>query len=457
MGTALRVHHLDRPSQGGARRPDQAQQHGQQRRLAAPRRPDQRGHPARADLQARPGDPDAVAELHAQVADADRRAGGVDPLRPGPVGVGLEHVEHALGRPDPLGGRVEVHPHEAQRQVDLRGQHEHGQAGGQVHRPLDQAQADGDGDDRHGQRGQQLEDQRGQERDAQHAHRGRPVVLAHPPDGLGLGTGPVEHLQGGQALDHVEEVPREHAEGVPLPGDPGLRVAADEHHEHRDQRHGQGHDHGRQRVLGEDRHAPDERHDHGQDQLGQVAREVRVQGGRTPRDQRGQLAHPAAAQVRGPPSQRRLEHLQAQLRDRGSRRPVPHRLSRPGQPGAAHRDPDECQQRGLQVGHVGPVLEDRRDRPGDQERLGDDQQRRGRADRHRRDQEPPRGARMLQQAGVEGPHGRRFSPIRAPTTHTPARGRSGGRWPRGPPAGKVVNDAPTTPPRPLQTRTQPWT
>ena len=66
-----------------------------------------------------------------------------------------------------LGARVVALAEPAQRQVGLRGEHEHEQRGLELERAAQQPQADRDRDQRHRERGQQLEHERGEERDPQ--------------------------------------------------------------------------------------------------------------------------------------------------------------------------------------------------------------------------------------------------------------------------------------------------
>ena len=161
----------------------EAHEHGEQRGLACPVGSGERGHDAGSHdqvevLQSRRG-PVRVAD--GQVADDDLgRAQVGDLRRRARHGKrGLEHGEHPLRRPDPLGGRVEVLPHEPDRQVGLGGEEQHGESGGQGHVPRHEPQPDGDGHDRHRERGHELEHQRRQERDAQDPHRGPAVLVTH--------------------------------------------------------------------------------------------------------------------------------------------------------------------------------------------------------------------------------------------------------------------------------------
>ena len=170
------------------------------------------------------------------------------------------------------------------------------------------------------------------------------------PDRRHLGLRPVEDLERGQPRDHVEEVPGQDPEGVPLTVDPGLGVPADQDHEHRDDRHRQRDDHRSQGVLGDDDPGGDQRDHDGQDQLRQVAGEVGVQGAGPAGHQVRQLAHPAPAQERRPQAQRPIDHLHPQLRGGAGGRPVPDCLGRPRQHRPAHRDRDQGDEGARELG-----------------------------------------------------------------------------------------------------------
>ena len=223
--------------------------------------------------------------------------------------------------------------------------------------------------DRHGdhgdrQRREQLEDERGQERDPQHAH-GRVAVLRVDLGHLrALHPLAAERLERGEPGHHVEEVARQDAEGRPLLGRRGLRVHPDEDHEHGDERRGDADDHRREQVLGEDRDADREGHDGRDDQLraGSATRRARpsrrrgspgsrsARGARRrarpgPGARRGRAAGRAAAPRSGWPragrgSRRpsRARHARAR-RPRGTPRRGPRRRAwRPrGRPGTRHR------------------------------------------------------------------------------------------------------------------------
>ncbi len=93
----------------------------------------------------------------------------------------------------------------AQRQVALRGQHQNQQSGGQIEVAGDQSQADADGHHRHRQRRKQLQDQRGEEGDAQGRDRGAPVRVADPADDLALRPCPPEGRQHRKRPDQLQQ------------------------------------------------------------------------------------------------------------------------------------------------------------------------------------------------------------------------------------------------------------
>jgi hypothetical protein len=82
--------------------------------------------------------------------------------------------------PPPLGPEV------PQRQVELGGEHEHGQTSLEADSALDQADADGDGHERDPDGRGELEHGAREERDPKRAHRRAAVLLAHGADPLCL-------------------------------------------------------------------------------------------------------------------------------------------------------------------------------------------------------------------------------------------------------------------------------
>ena len=310
---------LDPPGRGLG----EPQQQGEQRAFPGSAVAADRDDLARTDLQAGAGQrgdvpawvaqPDVVQgdRVTAQVRDRARGA-----ARGGGGGGRQRQVEDVQG----LGGRgralltsVEVQAHRSQRQVRLRREEQHQQRGLVAHVTAEQPQPDLDRDHGGGQRRGQLQHQRGQERGTQRAHGSRPVLVGHVGDHLLLGRGPAEHLERGQPLDDIEEVPAQPGQQVPLPLGLGLRMQADQDREDRDQGHGHRDDQGRDPVRGRDPHQHRDRDHAGQHELGQVAGEVRVQGVQPLGGQGGELARPLPAQPGGPEPERVLGQGPAEL------------------------------------------------------------------------------------------------------------------------------------------------
>ena len=272
---------------------------------------------------------------------------------------------------------------------------------------IEQSQADGHRDQGHRDGGQQFEDQRGQEGQLEGGQRGRPVAVGDLCDGPGLGLGPAEDLQGGQARHHVEEVPGQALEGPHAGSRAVPRGQTHQAHEHRDQRHGHRDEGGRDPV-GAGHHDDDgHRDDDGQEELGQVAREVAVERVDAGRDEHGE-----------PPAVLLLESGRAQggdvlgrrvpqLRLGGGRGPVGGPLGRPGQDGTPDDDRQQEEERVAQRGQRPVVEEGTVDHSGDEPGLRDDQECRQAADDDGQDDEAPGCARVAQEPGVEGPAGRR--------------------------------------------------
>ena len=109
------------------------------------------------------------------------------------------------------------------------------------------------------------------------ADRGSAVAFGDLTDRAGLGLGPPEDLQRGQAGDDVEEVAGQSLQDPELAVHAFLRRGAHQGHEQRDQRDREGDDRRRDPVVPEDHHNHDDGHDHGEEQLRQVQREVAVE------------------------------------------------------------------------------------------------------------------------------------------------------------------------------------
>ena len=121
---------------------------------------------------------------------------------------------------------------EPERKVGLGGQDEDEEGGGQAQMAAQQPEPDGHRHQGHRDGGQQLEDERGQERHFQRGHGRLPVLVGDVTDGRGLGLGPTEDLEGGQAGDHVEEMAGQALEEPGLARHPGPGGGAHQAHEH---------------------------------------------------------------------------------------------------------------------------------------------------------------------------------------------------------------------------------
>jgi hypothetical protein len=276
-----------------------------------------------------------------------------------------------------------------------------------------------DRDDRDRQRCGELEHEGGQERDAQHTHRGATVVVGDGGDRALLSVGTAEDPQRGEAVDEVEEVPGEPLECLPLPAGPRLRRQADEHHEDRQQRQRERHDQAR-RPVGQ----PDADHDQRGDdaahhQLRQVAGEVRVESVDSAGGELGQLGaaplpQPARPQL-GDPTQQRG----AQLGLHGCGRPGRDELLRPGEDRAPDDNAGQQDEIATDLGGAGTAEEDRGDGVRDHVGLDDDAAGTEHPEDHCELDERPRGPAMAQQARVEGSH---------PVTSRAAPRRRAARW-----------------------------
>ncbi len=320
----------DRP--GG--RLDQAGEHGEHGRLAAPGRPEERGDPALRD--------DEVEVLDG--GDGPAVVGDGEAVR------GERQVRHRTvvlilvlrqgGEPlegrGALRGGVELRAHAAQRPVRLRGEEQHDQGGAQVEVALGQARADHDRDQRDRERGDQLEHRRGGEGQPERRQRGPAVAVGDRADHRRLRPGTAEGDQGGQPAHHVEEVARQRGHRAPL----GLgTVAGRQAHqrpEDRQERQGGQHDHRGHQVLQGERDDGEQRQHGGQHQRRDVAREVGLGGrdptGRQGRDlPRGRASGAARQQRPGQVASHRPADADRPPRRRPPRRPPPPgRARRPG-------------------------------------------------------------------------------------------------------------------------------
>ena len=178
---------------------------GEDRRLPRTGRSDERDHLARSDVQVdrtHPMPPDRIGDHQGLDVEATGRdaPGAVRGLR---QRVDLLEVVDGVR---PGGGGVERCTDAAKGERALRCEEEHHERGGQRDRPVGQTDAGGDRDQRDRQRRQQLEDQRGQERDAECAHDGSAVVVGDLADPVDLRLCPAEEPQCLEADEHVVEV-----------------------------------------------------------------------------------------------------------------------------------------------------------------------------------------------------------------------------------------------------------
>ena len=189
----------------------------------------------------------------------------------------IEEVEHALGDSATVCARMELRTEAAKREIELGSEHEHRQSGLEPEAPIHEAHSGGNGHQRDAQRRGKLEHRAREEADPQRLHRRCAVALAHLGQDPGLCLGTAEGPERRQPAHDVQEVQREHVQRLPPLNGALLRVAPDQPHEHGDKRKRDQHDQRRLDVL-ESRAADHDRWDDaGQHDLGQVAREVRLQ------------------------------------------------------------------------------------------------------------------------------------------------------------------------------------
>ncbi len=236
-----------------------------QRRLPDPARPVDGGDGAGDHVEVESSHDRPVATTEADRPEFERTAGGCRPIARRQRRPGEQRVE-VVGRVQAGLRSVEARADAPQREIAPGRQQQDHQCRAEIESATGQPQSDLDRDERHRQRGDQLERQRREERDPQSVHRRRAVLLGDLMDGVALGLCAAEEPKRGHALDHVEEVAAEALEYGPLPGRAALGHPPDQHHEHRDQRHGQRDQHRRQQVGEEDSDPDYERHGQGEDQ-----------------------------------------------------------------------------------------------------------------------------------------------------------------------------------------------
>ena len=101
---------------------------------------------------------------------------------------------------------MEEHPHLPHRQENFGGEDEDEQGGAQVHSASGNPETDGNGHQGYRKGRQQLKYERGQEADAQGAHRFGAVGRLGAAQPLELSAGSSEDLQGRQPSDQISEV-----------------------------------------------------------------------------------------------------------------------------------------------------------------------------------------------------------------------------------------------------------
>ena len=141
----------------------------------------------------------------------------------------------------PVGARVELRAHVAQRQVQLGREHEHRERRLEADAAVDEPHADRDRDERDAERRRQLEHRAGEERDAQRAHRRAAVLVGDARDLGRLRLAAVERAQRRQPAHDVEEVRGEQPQRLPALARAALGRAADQPHEQRHERQRQQH------------------------------------------------------------------------------------------------------------------------------------------------------------------------------------------------------------------------
>ncbi|CAB4948696.1 unannotated protein [freshwater metagenome] len=329
------------------------------------------------------------------------RSRGVVPL--------VEERERAPRGLRPVLRRVEPLAGGAQRGVDLRRQQEHEEARGEVGVARGEQDAGRGRGDRDAEHREELEDEGGEERDAQGAQRLGAVALRHGVEGPGLRALAAVGAQGRQGPDDLEEVRAEDRQR-PLTLACVLRAGpADEHHE--DDEHRQGD----REEAADDGLSPgdggDDREGH---RAGQRDRRHRpgvvVAEGVDALDRGGDDVAPAGLVLRVRPTAegpRGDPHAQGVARALGGA--APQELGAAGGQGAhgdGDREHDEREGRGV------PTVDRRPDDVGDDPRLDDH---RGRGERPAGDgarDEQTRRAGQAEQAAVDVAGGGRGDVVR---------------------------------------------
>ena len=306
------------------------------------------------------------------------------------------------------------------REVGLWGKDEDHQRRSQAEVTAHQPQTDLDGDERDREGRDQLQTQRGQERDAQRGHGGQSVTVGDLADRLDLGLCASEHLQRRQPGDDIQEVAGQLLQGAGLEFHALTRRRPDQRHEQRDQRQRSGDDQRRDPILRRDRGKHGDRNDHRQKQLREIQLEVAVERVDAARREDRELAGAPLARADRAQSAHSREQCRAQLGLGTRRGPIGNELTHPGEGGACDDDKQQDLQREAECGDPLAAGERGPDDVRQQPRLRDDQQRGDRAQNDQRHQERTRGAGVLKQPRVDGAGHQRRSP-RPSSRPAPAR------------------------------------
>ena len=185
----------------------------------------------------------------------------------------------------------------AQGQEELGHDDEDRQRAVEGDRTVHQSQADLDRDERDRDGAAPLEHERGLERGPQDLHRRVAVLAADRPDRVDLLAAPAEHLERGEAPQHVEEERAEPADlGEPPRGD-RARPATDVRQQQDEDRAGEEQDERGRRVDDEDRGHDQERDGDGERPGGLERRDVGIDRVQPVERDPGQLAGPLATRV----------------------------------------------------------------------------------------------------------------------------------------------------------------
>ena len=171
----------------------------------------------------------------------------------------VEDGERARGDGTTRGARVVAGGELAQRQEELGHDDEHRQRAVEGDRAVHQAQADLDRDERDRDGAAPLEHERGLERGPQDLHRRVAVLAADRPDRVDLLAAASEHLERGEAAQHVEEERAEPADLGKAPLGDRARPSTDVRQQQDEDRPGEEQDERGRRVDDEGRDHDQER------------------------------------------------------------------------------------------------------------------------------------------------------------------------------------------------------